>query len=308
MKSGSEQNFQLTSSAPLWIASRSLIAQHGADFFSRWSEVAQAYQEDEVHDLRVASRRLREGLFLFSPCFPEKERKRLAKKVKKVTRMLGELRNTDEAVRFFSRFTTKESSHCRQQVQELLAGLRLEREQVHEKLEQEFAQFDPEPLKADFYTIREDGNLFFSAGSDPFVDVLSFAGEAISERAATVGKLLPAALQEADGAAQHRLRIAVKKLRYRLELLAPFLGESYPYLHKTLKEYQDALGKLHDVDVFGDLVRMGVPEGEGREALLQVMAERRVKLFRTLLALLEKTPLDSIGDRAREALISPNKL
>ncbi|HJV65878.1 MAG TPA: CHAD domain-containing protein [Geomonas sp.] len=302
MKSGSEQTNELTSSAPLWIASRSLLAKHGAEFFSRWIKVAQGYQEDDVHDLRVASRRLREGLFLFAGCFPDKQRQRLAKKVKKVTRMLGDLRNIDEEVRYFAGLDGEDNSPFRQELQELLTALRRDREEVHKKLEEEFSALDPHPLQKDFHTISEGGNLFVAPHTDPFIGIASFAGEAICERADTVRELLPGARQEQASVAQHQLRIAVKKLRYRLELLAPLFGEPYQDLHRTLKEYQDLLGKLHDTDVFADLVQRRVPNGAGSKALLGVLAKRRATLFQEFTQQLQRAPLASLGDRARESL------
>lgn len=305
MKSGSEQSIDLDSSTPLWIASRLLIARHGTEFFTQWRKVAESLEEDAVHDLRVASRRLREGLALFSPCFSEKESRRLDRKVKKVTTMLGELRNTDEAVRFFAELTDHETLKCAAELQELMTALRLEREQVHRKLEEELSHLDQAPLKADYDTITEHGNLYLSAGSDPFLGIASYADGAVTVRAATVETLLPDALHERDSAAQHQLRIAVKKLRYRLELLAPLFEEPYQQLHRSLKEYQDVLGKLHDIDVFVDLVQRRVPPGGGRDALLKVMAKRRTALFHDFLDLLQKTSLASIGDRARDALVKP---
>ena len=302
MKAVSEHSEKVTGSTPLWTASRLLLTEQGTDFFARWSKVAKSFDEEEIHDLRVASRRLREGLALFAPCFPVQERKRLAKKVKKVTRMLGEMRNTDEAVNFFAGLSDKESEGAREDVQGLLAALGHERELTHQKLETRFGNFDPTPLKDDFRVIRADGNLFTSVAADPLMELVSFAGEAIISRAHAVGELLPHALEEDNGAAQHQLRIAIKKLRYRLELLSPLIGNGYEELHGTLKDYQDVLGKLHDVDVFVEIVQERAVDGEGKQALLRVMSVRRRSLFSSFQDLLERAPLARVGERAMDGL------
>lgn len=289
---------ELDSAAPLWIASRLLLSEHGKEFFSCWVKAADSLEEDDIHDLRVASRRLREGLSLFAPAFPPKETTRLSKKAKKVTKMLGGVRNTDEAISFFLKLTEEETVHSRAQVEELLRMLESERDQAHKKLVKDMKGLDPKPLEDEFRTMGNKGNLFRAAAADPFMAIGFFAGGAITQRAAPIREFLPGAREEQDGAAQHKLRIAIKKLRYRLELISPLLKDGYESLHETLKEYQDRLGNLHDIDVFSNLVRERLPESAGREALLQVLKERRRTLFDSFMLMLKIIPVDSLANRA----------
>ena len=53
---------------PLWLAARVLLHERGDDFFRRRDKVLKTFDPEEIHDLRVSSRRLREGLELFLPC------------------------------------------------------------------------------------------------------------------------------------------------------------------------------------------------------------------------------------------------
>jgi len=289
-------------SARLWFASLGLLAGLERDFFSHWKKAAQTFEEEEIHDLRVASRRLREGLALFSPCYPRKKTAKLSKQVKRVTRMLGCLRNTDEAALFFSGLSAEEGSGCRPEVDQLLRTLRRERERAHEELEKGLRALGPDPLRRDFRAIRNRPNPFKDRGIDPFGNFALFAGAALMERAAAVGDLLPRAVHEAEVAAQHQLRIAVKKMRYRLEIIAPLFRDGRDELRAALKTYQDVLGKLHDIDVFGEMVRERVPDGPGREDLLRVMAQRRGLLFAHLLATIDGLPLRTMAEQARDAL------
>jgi CHAD domain-containing protein len=290
-------------SAPLWIASRTLLAEHRDEFFSRWEKTARKFQEDDVHDLRVASRRLREGLALFSPCFPPKRTAALVKEIKKVTTMLGDLRNTDEAFLFFSSLSAEETAHSLDEVKKLLTALKSERDQAHKKLRKELSSLDPEPLRTDLEAVQNRSNLFRDSAVDPFMSIIFFAGGAIMDRAETLGELLPRAVQENDSAAQHQLRIAVKKMRYRLELIEPlFSSDDYQELHGALKGYQDVLGKLHDIDVFSGMVQERIDDGAGREGLLRAMAQRRSRLHGSFMQMLDSFPLGSIGERTRDAL------
>jgi len=53
---------------------------------------------DRVHDMRVASRRLRAALEVFMPCFPEKQARMILKEVKALADALGERRDADVAI------------------------------------------------------------------------------------------------------------------------------------------------------------------------------------------------------------------
>ena len=300
--SGTEASSRQLRAAPLWVASRTLLAGLGAEFFSLWEKVDQSFQEDDVHDLRVASRRLREGLALFLPCLPGQKTARLLKKVKKVTRMLGDLRNTDEAYLFFSKLTQEETAQSGHEVEELLSALRRERELAHLKLKKELRLLSPKPLQLQFRTIRNRPDLFGKSRVDPFMNIALFADGAITERARPLSELLPQARQEDQISAQHQLRIAAKRMRYRLEIIAPLLQRDYDRLHGALKGYQDVLGKLHDIDVFSDMVQERLQDGAGRQALLQAMAGRRRRLYRSFTEMLDSFPIDTIGERARNAL------
>jgi len=59
----------------------------------------------------------------------------------------------------------------------------------------------------------------------------------------------------------HRLRIAVKGMRYILEFFESVLGEDSKTLIKELKAFQDQLGNLHDtviaLDLLGSYLRTG---------------------------------------------------
>jgi CHAD domain-containing protein len=61
---------------------------------------------ERVHDMRVASRRLRAVLEIFAPCFPQSEFKSVLKDVKQLADALGERRDPDvhiDALKQFSK-------------------------------------------------------------------------------------------------------------------------------------------------------------------------------------------------------------
>jgi CHAD domain-containing protein len=293
---------EVTASTPLWIACRTLLAEHCDEFFSEWEKAAETYEEEDIHDFRVASRRLREALALFSPLMPPKTRKKLAQQVKGITVMLGNIRNTDEAFLFFSELTPKERSKSAAELDQLLSTLRGEREQAHRQLTGDLAALDPVPLRQELQALQDRSNLFANSAADPFVAFSFFAGGAVMERGEPIPELVTQARQEENGAQQHRLRIAIKKLRYRVEIMKPVIRSGYDEMRGILKGYQDVLGKLHDIDVFRDMLQERVPEGPGREELSKVMARRRGAQYRDFLEALKRNPIEEMAARAKDAL------
>jgi len=59
---------------------------------------------EHVHDMRVASRRLRAALEVFMPCFPPERAKAVLKEVKGLADALGERRDADVAIAMLSSF------------------------------------------------------------------------------------------------------------------------------------------------------------------------------------------------------------
>ena len=104
---------EVAGTTPLWGAARVLLNGKVDDFFQLKEKVADTFDPEDIHDLRVASRRLREGLALFALCYPPEDIARLTKHVKRVTRYLGEMRNMDEAFLFFSTLVDELGNGCR---------------------------------------------------------------------------------------------------------------------------------------------------------------------------------------------------
>ncbi|HEY1594566.1 MAG TPA: CHAD domain-containing protein [Thermoleophilaceae bacterium] len=65
------------------------------EIFSFADGVLDTSNPERVHDMRVATRRLRAALEIFAPCFPKSEHKELLREVKKLADALGERRDPD---------------------------------------------------------------------------------------------------------------------------------------------------------------------------------------------------------------------
>ncbi len=74
------------------------MAVRAAEVFEHSDGVLDLDQIENLHDMRVATRRLRAALEVFAPCFPAKRHRKALKRVKKLADALGERRDRDVAI------------------------------------------------------------------------------------------------------------------------------------------------------------------------------------------------------------------
>ncbi len=280
---------------PLWLAARAIMSVRRKEFFRCWLELRRGFDPEPIHDLRVASRRFREGLGLFAPCYPAKPLARVTRRVKGVTRLLGDVRNTDEAILYFSSLAGKLDGPAAGPLATLGDLLRQEREREAERLRSALDSLSVKALRCRFGKTLTSPLLFSlpPGGIDPFATIGSFARQALDARLFLVRELLPKARHEADCAAQHQLRIAIKHFRYRFELLSFLMGRGAAETIANLKQYQDLIGWLHDRDVFADLVRRRGFPPDVAHLLLSAIAAERHGIFGQFRQLLEECPLET---------------
>ena len=72
-----------------------IIQRHLAAMAAEVEGVRAAEDIECIHRMRVATRRMRTALTLFSDCFPKQDYKKIQKDVRKITRALGEARDLD---------------------------------------------------------------------------------------------------------------------------------------------------------------------------------------------------------------------
>jgi CHAD domain-containing protein len=235
--------------------------QAGIVLFSQWNEFCRVkvvvighHDMDSIHDLRVASRRMRATLGLFAPFISGKLLKTLSKKIRRITRELGHVRNIDEAIIYFNSLPTAFPM--------LAKGLRKAREREITAVIKVLKAF---PCQNMDKKLRETVAELAGRSPDDNLDHLlpAYLSETSLQRYQALHDLLASASIPENVEIRHGLRIAIKKWRYLLETIGQVCGQDYGATLETLKEYQTVLGNLNDMVEFGALSdRMTLPAEE----------------------------------------------
>jgi CHAD domain-containing protein len=295
---------QLDGTTPLWIAATVFLNVRGEELVRHRDKVIKTLDPEDIHDLRVASRRMREGLALFAPCYPQESINRFDKRVKNITRFLGDIRNTDEAILFFTALADELDDVCRGDLEPFLASCRKERKREVRTLKTGLQKVAAGRLLDLYQRTINTLSLFNPPENDInlFSPLSGFAKDSLDSRFCFIRALLPQAREKGAIEAQHRLRIAVKHFRYRMEILSFLFGADYPRLYAAVKNYQDVLGTMHDLDVFSGIVNEAGFTPETEKLVLDAILAKREKLFHDFSGMLETIPLETIGERVRNGL------
>lgn len=235
---------------PILAAAPAILIAKGEPFFRLEDAARSGADVEAVHDMRVASRRLREAMRLFAPLYAPKASAQWSARVRRVTRALGPVRDADVFIETFGKLAPKLGDGGKRAVA-FLVGQRLgQREQQLLRLNHELTSLDLRQARKEFARLAAS----IDAGAHEKRSLADFAHAAVAERAAAVFRLQPEALDEANVASQHALRILYKQLRYAVEVFATCYGGEFDDVHDVLVAVQDALGDLHDNHLFIDLL------------------------------------------------------
>jgi CHAD domain-containing protein len=120
--------------APFGEAARRIISVRGGELFEHAEGVLDTTDIERVHDMRVATRRLRAALEVFSDAFAKGELKPVLRDVKRLADALGERRDPDVHIEEFTKLRTQVADADQPGVDLLLESLRTEQARGNERL------------------------------------------------------------------------------------------------------------------------------------------------------------------------------
>jgi CHAD domain-containing protein len=124
----------IDSDIPYAIAAARVVEVRAGEVVEHARGVLDIGDIERVHDMRVATRRLRAALEVFRPCFPPHEFKGVLKEVKSIADALGERRDRDVTIATLEDFGEALAAPDRPGIESLVAKLRSEQQEANEEL------------------------------------------------------------------------------------------------------------------------------------------------------------------------------
>ena len=234
-------------------------------------------QPDDVHDLRVATRRLQQCLTAsFAEPRPEGLRA-IRRRLRKLRRALGEWRNGDVLLDTVARSARRARSAARRRLLGLLSA------DLAERRRREIRRARRAILRLDLGTLRDDVAALLrelpANGSTP----RSRLEGALQEGWREWHEAIELAAKTRSIEDVHALRIAGKRLRYRMEIMSELGGTGWKPVLAWLKSLQERLGDWHDRQVLYAATARALSRPEVflessnavRAALAEMESERR---------------------------------
>ena len=124
----------LDGDAPFAQAAAKAIEVRANEVFEHSEGVLDTEDIEPLHDMRVATRRLRAAMEILEPCFPRNRWRKSLKRVKALADALGERRDRDVAIEFLEEFAAEAAEGDREALAALIDGLREEQRAANEAL------------------------------------------------------------------------------------------------------------------------------------------------------------------------------
>ena len=124
----------LDAAQPYALAAARIVEVRAAEVAEHAGGVLDTTDIERVHDMRVATRRLRAALEMFEPCFPRRLHRPALKEVKRLADALGERRDRDIAIAALEEFGGQVAAADRTGISSLVAELRREQVNANEAL------------------------------------------------------------------------------------------------------------------------------------------------------------------------------
>lgn len=236
-----------------------------------------------VHDMRVASRRLRSAFADFAGVFDTDDFKIVEREAKRLARALGAVRDEDVAIAALEKFNREVNkthhAEIKSGIKTLIAertvtretgrqDLRLAIDETHlDNLRSRFDAFaahyetppdtahrkkesSDKPKSAAKKTSAKKASIKNTHDVDSHTETLHQAGRRILQaRWNKLQKQIRSSIyRPLDSEPLHEARIEAKRMRYALELFNFCWNDALAPLAKQISEMQSALGEVHDLD------------------------------------------------------------
>ncbi len=245
---------------------------------------------EALHDMRVATRRMRAAFRVFGDFYKPRALKKHLKRLRATGRALGAVRDLDVFMEKIAHYQDGLPEAERGGMEPLLDAWRARREQARAEM---LTHLDSEAFTGFVEDFADFLATPFAGAQQAEALVRHVAPRLIYERLEAVRRY-ETILDTAPIETYHALRIDFKRFRYTLEFFQEVLGPEAGAVIEEVKGMQDHLGDLNDAHVAGGILQefvahyersqAGVPVAERRsiDRVIQYMADRAAEQHRLL--------------------------
>jgi CHAD domain-containing protein len=207
---------------------------------SRLEKCASTRKEGDIHDLRVAARRLIAALDLFAAVFSHRQLDKLRRRLKNQLKKLNPLRDVQVEIHMLNKkrrmhpslFAFSAMLRVREKkiVKEILKRLQRSSnafDQEMKAVREKFMSIISNPLM-----LRPVGSAVVGAIAYEYLRVIALRNNISADDTATI----------------HAMRVAFKQFRYMMEIVQPANIHGMANLFRRMHIYQDRMGNIHDCE------------------------------------------------------------
>ena len=261
-------------------AGRKVMRFHLARMLAREAGTREGHVAQDLHAMRVATRRQRAAWRVFGASFRSKRTKRYRTGLREIAARLGAVRDLDVLLETADAYRADLPVTEQRALEPLLAGWRSHREDARVLLIRELDSDGYRRWVDDYRDfVRTEGAGVLPVGPTQPHRVRDTAASRIWTAYEQV-RGYEAVLRWADVETLHELRIAGKWLRYTLEFVREALGEEATSLIARVTALQDHLGLMNDADVSASMARTFLVEHAGDMSALESAAIGRYLVSR----------------------------
>jgi CHAD domain-containing protein len=260
-------------------AARKAIA-FGAESLLRNQNAAESGEAEPLHQLRVATRRLRASVELFSKVIYASQLKFLRRDLPWLGAQAGTVRECDVTSDLIAMRADRIDPDLKAAIGPMITALDERRKTEHAKLYELLASKRYRGLLA-----KLSRPAIKKVGADRRLGIV--AAQLIRPASRGASRLGEKIADDAPALLFHKLRVRIKRLRYDLEMMASLGAKRHKRTVKRLEELQELLGLYHDTTVATEWL-MSYAETSAAPprtmlaagALIQSLASREKKLRR----------------------------
>ena len=232
-------------------AGRKIMRFHFAHMLNHEKGTRLGEDIEELHDMRVATRRMRAAFDVFGLYFKPKAVKKHLKRLRTAGRMLGRARDLDVFMEKAWQYleTLPDSEHAG--LAPLLNAWGRKRAEQQEKLVSYLESEEYQQFKQDFneFTSTPDEFAIPISETNPNPHLVRHVLPVLIYTCLASVRAYETLIANVAVEQLHALRIEFKKLRYAMEFFHEMLGNEAKDIINELKSLQDHLGDLNDANV-----------------------------------------------------------